>query len=84
METHYQEAAANYHKWLISWDYYQSEGLSMARQQLVGATLSYQAGAIDYVTFLQNTHSAMDIELKGLEALEKYLQSKFYLEYLSE
>ena len=56
----------------------------MAGRQLQGAALSYQAGAIDYVAFLQNTHIALNIELKGLEALEEYLRSKFYLEYLLE
>jgi len=82
LRNQYQVASANYQKWQASWQYYQEEAIPMARQQLDGATLSYQAGDIDYVAFLQNTYTALEIELNALEALDAYLQSKFYLEYL--
>ncbi len=82
IQNRYQEAIAQYQKWLASWQFYQTEALPMAERQLQGATLSYSTGAIDYVAFLHNMQSALDIELKGLEALNSYLISKFNLEYL--
>ena len=82
LQNQFQVATANYRKWLDSWQYYQQEAIPMARQQLDGAALAYHQGAIDYVAFLHHTHSALEIELNGLEALDAYLQSKFHLEYL--
>ncbi|GJM27843.1 MAG: acriflavine resistance protein B [Cyclobacteriaceae bacterium] len=84
LKTQLNLATANYQKWLASWQYYQQQAVVSARKQLDGATLSYQEGNIDYISFLQHTHTAIEIELKGLEAMGNYLQAKFYLEYLSE
>jgi cobalt-zinc-cadmium resistance protein CzcA len=84
VQSRYLAAEANYQKWQASWQYYQQEALPMSKRQLEGAALSYQAGAIDYVAFLQNTHFALGIELKGVEALNAYLDAKFQLEYLME
>ena len=82
LNTNFQVTQFAYEKWLRSWEYYQEQAIPQAREQLNGATLSYQAGAIDYIEFLQNTHAALSIELNGLNALAAYLQSKFALEYL--
>ncbi len=80
--TQYEIAITTYQKWLASWKYYQHEAMPLAREQLEGAILSYEEGAIDYVSFVQNSHAALQTELNGLEALSRYLQAKFFLMYL--
>jgi cobalt-zinc-cadmium resistance protein CzcA len=75
-------AEANYYKWLKSLNYYRDEALNLSEALLEGAQLSYQAGEIDYVSFLLNTHNALEIEMEALDALDNFLQAKFYLEYL--
>jgi len=82
LNRQYEVAFARYQKWLKSWKYYQEEAIPLAKQQLEGANLSYEEGAIDYVSFLQNTQAAIETELQGLEAMRRYLQAKFYLMYL--
>ena len=82
ISNQYEVARSTYEKWLTSWEYYQKEAIPVAQDQLRGAYLLYQEGAIDYVSFLQNSYAAVRTELKGLESLEMYLQSKFYLMYL--
>ncbi len=82
LNNQYEVAISSYEKWLKSWEYYRLEAIPMAEEQLRGAAISYDAGAIDYVAFLQNSHGALQTELQGLESLDLYLQSKFYLMYL--
>ncbi|MDN3204412.1 CusA/CzcA family heavy metal efflux RND transporter [Algoriphagus sediminis] len=82
LNNQYEVAMANYEKWFRSWEYYKDQAIPTAEEQLRGAALSYREGAIDYVAFLQNSNSALETELRGLESLALYLQSKFYLMYL--
>jgi cobalt-zinc-cadmium resistance protein CzcA len=81
LNNQYEVARSTYQKWLTSWLYYRDEAIPLAQDQLRGASVSYETGAIDYVSFLQNSHAALATELKGLESLQMYLQSKFYLMY---
>jgi cobalt-zinc-cadmium resistance protein CzcA len=80
----YQIARSTYNKWLKSWQYYRLEAIPLSKKQLQGAALAYQEGAIDYVTFLHNSHAALQTEVEGLKSLYRYLQAKYYLMYLQE
>lgn len=77
----YQNMREQYTKWLNSWRYYQETALPMAQEQQEGAIFAYQEGAIDYVTFLQNMREAIRIEIDSWNALGRYLDSRYQLEY---
>ncbi|WP_186757751.1 CusA/CzcA family heavy metal efflux RND transporter [Echinicola salinicaeni] len=68
-------------KWKTSYEYYQEEALPLAIEQERGAQLAYKEGAIDYVTFLENINTVMDIKIGALKTLEKYLISRVNLSY---
>lgn len=78
----YQQATENYQKWQHTWNYYSTQALQRAQEQRDGAWLAYREGEIGYVAFLQNSRDAMQIEMDAWNAFEKYLASRFELEYL--
>jgi cobalt-zinc-cadmium resistance protein CzcA len=77
----YRSLFEEYQKWLSTTDYYRNVALPVAKEQKQGAITSYQEGAIDYVTFLQNMKDAMQIEFDYLDANASYLDSRFKMEY---
>lgn len=74
-QTAYAQAKEAYLKWYDAWQFYREETLPLAREQRDGAILSFQEGAIDYVTFLQNIRDAIQIELEAWTAYENFLYS---------
>lgn len=81
LRSNYNSLLEEYRKWLYSWRYYQDEALPLAVQQRKGALIAYKEGAIDYVTFIQNVRSAIEIEVNSWNALGSYLNSKSRLTY---
>lgn len=81
LQSNYNSLLEEYRKWLYSWQYYQDEALPLAIQQREGAVIAYQAGAIDYVTFIQNVRSAIEVEINSWNALSSYLNSRARLTY---
>jgi cobalt-zinc-cadmium resistance protein CzcA len=77
----YRSLFEEYQKWQSTTDYYRNVALPVAKEQKQGAITSYQEGAIDYVTFLQNMKDAMQIEFDYLDANASYLDSRFKIEY---
>jgi cobalt-zinc-cadmium resistance protein CzcA len=84
MRTRFLTALEAYQKWSTSWTYYRDDALVLAQKQREAALLAYREGAIDYVSFLQNVKDAMQIEIQAWDALEKYLNSRFQLEYFTQ
>lgn len=80
-QAQYRSLVQEYKKWLASWLFYQDEALPLAREQRQGAVLAYKEGAIDYVSFIQNLKETVQVEVMAQEALMRYLDSKFQLEY---
>jgi len=64
-----------------NWNYYKSQALPLAVEQRNGAVLLYKEGAIDYLSFLQNMKSAIELEVKTWRILEEYMSHKIQLEY---
>src|SRR5690625_2277510 len=81
LQSNYKSLQQEYQKWLYSWKYYQGEALPLAIEQRRGAVTAYQAGDIDYVTFIQNVRSAIEVEINSLNALGSYLDAKARLTY---
>lgn len=81
IKGNYQALNQQYQKWLSSWEFYQQEVLPLVREQRQAAVLSFRAGAIDYIAFIQNLKETIQIELQAQETLENLLKSRFKLEY---
>ena len=64
-----------------NWNYYKDQALPLAVEQRNGAVLLYKEGAIDYLSFLQNMKSAIELEVKTWKILEEYMSYKIQLEY---
>jgi len=64
-----------------NWNYYKDQALPLAVEQRNGAVLLYKEGAIDYLSFLQNMKSAIELEVKTWQILEEYMSHKIQLEY---
>jgi len=82
------ELSNNYNKLLAAflqskenWNYYKNQALPLAVEQRNGAVLLYKEGAIDYLSFLQNMKSAIELEVKTWNVLEQYMSYKIQLEY---
>ncbi|QCK15166.1 CusA/CzcA family heavy metal efflux RND transporter [Mangrovivirga cuniculi] len=82
LKTEYQNRLNEYLKWKNSWEYYRTETLELADEQIRGASISYKQGAINYVTFLQNVKDAMQIEINAWNAFSNYVKSRYHLEFL--
>ncbi len=81
VNTAFQNAKADYLKWKDSWQYYRDKALPLAIEQQGGALTAYREGAIDYVSFLQNIKSVIDIEVNAWTVFGHYLNSRYALEY---
>lgn len=81
LHSRFQAAREKYLKWRQSWQYYQQQALPLASEQRQGAITAFRAGAIDYVTFLQNTRDAIRVEIDSWTTLGQLMESQFELEY---
>jgi len=81
IKSDYSIAVQNYKKWEETWSYYQNEGLDLVQEQISGSLLAFKEGAISYVSLIQNLDSALQTELKALEALKNYGIALAELEY---
>jgi len=64
-----------------TWNYYKNQALPLAIEQRNGTVLMYKEGAIDYLSFLQNMKSAIELEVKTWRVLEEHMSNKIQLEY---
>lgn len=81
LESDYEQAQLDYQKWRETWSFYQDKAIPLAKDQRKGALLAYREGALDYAGFAQIMQSAINTEIKALDALKNYLQSIFELQY---
>lgn len=70
-----------YDKYAQSVDYYRSHALPLAREQQRIASLSYRAGSIGYLDFIQAVNDALTTEMSYVEAYTRMLESKYQLLY---
>src|SRR5699024_546199 len=84
LKSRYHRLLQQYQKWLSSWKYYRDEALPLAKKQRQGALTAFRLGGIDYVAFIQNIRSAIEVEVNALEALGSYLDAKARLSYFRQ
>lgn len=72
---------ADYGKYRESTDYYRQHALPLAREQRRMAAMSYKAGSVGYLDFIQAVDDALSTEMSYVETLTKLLESKYNLIY---
>jgi cobalt-zinc-cadmium resistance protein CzcA len=70
-------------KYSLSVDYYENQAVPEAKIIIEQATLSYKAGAMDYLDFVQTLNRAMQIRQNYLDALNNCNQTIVSLEYIT-
>lgn len=78
----YQTGLNEFAKAQKSLDYYSGKGIQQADEISRISQLSYEKGEINYVEYIQNLKSAMDIHLQYATAINEYNQSIIMLNYL--
>jgi cobalt-zinc-cadmium resistance protein CzcA len=64
-------------------DYYQTEALPLADEQIEASKLAYRLGNIDYIQFIQNVEAAIDTKQGFLMQQAEYFELSAQLKYLT-
>jgi len=89
-ETFLKSLTGNYHsllgeyaKYNSSVDYYEKQAVPEADLIISQATLSYKAGAMDYMDYILSLGRALSIRQNYLDALNSYNQTIVSIEYVT-
>lgn len=82
MQKEYSAARAEYNRAAQTLDYYESEGMASADEMVRLSQLSYEKGEIDYVEYIQNLRSSLEVHLQHADAINDYNQAIIMLNYL--
>jgi len=82
LTSEYQSAFQQYLKHKERVDYYQSEGIKVADEQIRIARFAFSKGEISYVEMVQNLTQAMQIKLQHLQGLQQLNEAVINLKYL--
>ena len=81
--SNYRELMGEYLKYSKSLDYYEKQAVPEADLIIEQATLSYKAGAMDYIDYILNLDRALTIKQNYLDALNDYNQTIVSIEYIT-
>ena len=79
----YQSLLDEYNKYASSVDYYEKQAVPEADLIIEQATLSYKAGALDYLNYVLTLNRALAIRQNYLEALNSFNQTIISIEYIT-
>jgi cobalt-zinc-cadmium resistance protein CzcA len=83
LEGEYRSLLGEYTKFSNSVDYYEKQAVPEANMIIEQATLSYKAGAMDYIEYILNLNRALSIRQNYLDALNNYNQILISIDYLT-
>jgi heavy metal efflux system protein len=83
VENEFQSMLSEYEKYSHSLDYYENQALTEAGLIIDQATLSYKAGAMDYLDYIMSLNRALTIRLNYLNALNHFNQTIISLESIT-
>jgi cobalt-zinc-cadmium resistance protein CzcA len=78
----YTQEVQHYQQYLQAVNYYLSQGLKQAAEQLRIAQVSFDLGEIGYIEYIQNISSAVQTRLSYIEALSQLNQSAIQIQYI--
>lgn len=79
----YRELFSRYETIAEVLNYYKTEALPLADEQITAANLGYRLGSLDYVQFIQNMESAINTRQEYLSRLAEFYELKEQLEYIT-
>lgn len=79
----YKSLQGEYEKYSASLDYYEKQALPEANLIIEQTTLSYKAGAMDYLDYVQNLSRALTIMQDHLDVLNSYNQTLVSIEFIT-
>lgn len=79
----FKEWITQYYTLNRSLEYYKKEALPLANEQINASTLAYKLGNIDYIQFIQNIESAINIKQEYLVNQRDLLTTEAEINYLS-
>lgn len=79
----YQSLLGEYAKYNNSLTYYENQAVPEADLIIGQATLSYKAGAMDYLEYIMNLGRALDIKQNYLDALNSFNQTIINIEFIT-
>lgn len=79
----YQTLLGEYTKYSTSLEYYETQALQEANLIIDQATLSYKAGAMDYLDYILSLGRALSIKQAYLETLNNYNQTIINIEFVT-
>ncbi|ACU04884.1 CusA/CzcA family heavy metal efflux RND transporter [Pedobacter heparinus] len=82
LNTQYQQEMQNYAQHKAMADYFTTEGLKQAEEQIRIAQVSYDLGEIGYIEFIQNMSLAVQSKLNYLQTVNQLNQSVIQLQFL--
>lgn len=82
LQKQYRVLLNDYYKAKDALDYYQTSGRKQADDISRISQISYEKGEINYIEYIQNLKSAVEIQLQYVNAINDYNQSVIMLNYL--
>jgi len=64
-------------------DYYEQQAVPEANLIIDQASLSFKAGAMDYIEYILSLNRALDIKINYLDALNNYNQTVINLDFIT-
>jgi cobalt-zinc-cadmium resistance protein CzcA len=83
LNASYKELLNRYRVMSEVLEYYKSEALPLAAEQIEAANLGYRLGSLSYIEFIQNTESAIKTRQEYLSRLSDFFEIKEQLEYIT-
>jgi heavy metal efflux system protein len=83
LSGNYNATLAEYGKYLGSVDYYEQQAVPEAELIIQQTTLSYKAGAMDYLDYILSLSRALSIKQNYLDALNNYNQTIINIEFIT-
>jgi heavy metal efflux system protein len=83
LEGSYRSLLDEYNKFSLSIEYYEKQAIPEAGTIIEQSTLSYKAGAMDYLDYVLSLSRALEIKQNYLEALNDYNQTIISIENIS-
>lgn len=82
MQKQYRTFLNDYYKAKDALDYYRTAGIQQADDISRISQISYEKGEINYIEYIQNLKSAVEIQLQYVNAVNDYNQAVILLNYL--
>ena len=82
IKSKYKQLLSEYFVLLDLLDYYKTEALPLAAEQIKASNIAYRLGSVNYNQFIQNIEAAIDIKKQYLTQQQQLLQLAVNLKFI--